>query len=36
VRAGLGVTVVSTSHGVLTDREARRQGWGGEIICYVA
>jgi small subunit ribosomal protein S8 len=36
VRAGLGVTVLSTSRGVLTDREARRQGLGGEIICYVA
>ncbi len=36
VRGGLGVTVVSTSRGLLTDREARRQGLGGEIICYVA
>ncbi len=36
VRGGLGVTVVSTSRGVLTDREARRQGLGGEILCYVA
>jgi small subunit ribosomal protein S8 len=36
VRGGLGVTVVSTSRGVLTDREARRQGLGGEIICYIA
>jgi small subunit ribosomal protein S8 len=36
VRGGLGVTVLSTSRGVLTDREARRQGLGGEIICYVA
>jgi small subunit ribosomal protein S8 len=36
VRGGLGVTVLSTSRGVLTDREARRQGLGGEIICYIA
>lgn len=36
VRGGLGVTVVSTSRGVLSDREARRQGLGGEIICYIA
>jgi small subunit ribosomal protein S8 len=36
MRGGLGVTVLSTSRGVLTDREARRQGLGGEIICYIA
>jgi small subunit ribosomal protein S8 len=36
VRGGLGVAVVSTSRGVLTDREARHQGVGGEIICYIA
>jgi small subunit ribosomal protein S8 len=36
VRGGLGVTVLSTSRGVLTDREARRQGLGGEIMCYIA
>ncbi len=36
VRGGLGVAIVSTSQGILTDREARRQGLGGEIICYVA
>lgn len=36
VRGGLGVTVLSTSRGVLSDREARRQGLGGEIICYIA
>ena len=36
VRGGFGVTVLSTSRGVLSDREARRQGLGGEIICYVA
>ena len=34
--AGLGIAVVSTSKGVMTDREARQAGLGGEIICYVA
>ncbi|MDD2564010.1 MAG: 30S ribosomal protein S8 [Salinivirgaceae bacterium] len=32
---GLGVAIVSTSHGVITDKEARRQNVGGEVICYV-
>ncbi|MXP67894.1 30S ribosomal protein S8 [Pantoea sp. Aalb] len=36
VMAGLGIAVVSTSKGVMTDRAARRAGLGGEIICYVA
>ncbi len=36
VMAGLGIAVVSTSRGVMTDRAARRAGLGGEIICYVA
>lgn len=36
VRGGLGVAVLSTSRGVLTDREARQQGVGGEILCYIA
>ncbi|WP_457913588.1 30S ribosomal protein S8 [Candidatus Gillettellia adelgis] len=36
VMAGLGVAIVSTSHGVMTDRKARQAGLGGEIICYVA
>ncbi|HWP64533.1 MAG TPA: 30S ribosomal protein S8 [Candidatus Limnocylindria bacterium] len=35
VRRGLGVNVLSTSRGVLPDREARKQGVGGEIICRV-
>jgi small subunit ribosomal protein S8 len=35
VLGGIGVAIVSTSHGVMTDREARRQGVGGEILCYV-
>ena len=32
---GLGVAIVTTSSGVMTDRDARRKGVGGEIICYV-
>jgi len=36
VMNGLGVAIVSTPQGVMTDRKARTQGVGGEIICYVA
>jgi small subunit ribosomal protein S8 len=36
VIGGLGVAVVSTSKGVMSDRAARQAGVGGEIICYVA
>ncbi|MFT4464613.1 MAG: 30S ribosomal protein S8 [Sodalis sp. (in: enterobacteria)] len=36
VMAGMGIAVVSTSKGVMTDRAARQAGLGGEIICYVA
>ena len=36
VMGGLGIAVVSTSKGVMTDRAARQAGLGGEIICYVA
>ena len=32
---GLGVAIVTTSNGVMTDREARKKGVGGEVICYV-
>lgn len=32
---GLGIAILSTSKGVMTDREARRLGVGGEVICYV-
>ncbi len=32
---GLGIAIVSTSKGVMTDKEARKQKLGGEIICYV-
>lgn len=35
VRGGLGIAVVSTSRGVMTDREARKAGVGGEVLCYV-
>jgi small subunit ribosomal protein S8 len=35
VLSGLGIAIVSTPKGVMTDREARRTGVGGEILCYV-
>jgi small subunit ribosomal protein S8 len=35
VRGGLGVAVVSTSEGVLTDTQARKKNLGGELLCYV-
>ena len=35
VLGGLGVAVVSTSQGLMTDREARRRNIGGEVLCYV-
>jgi small subunit ribosomal protein S8 len=36
VRGGLGVAVISTSKGLMSDRNARTQGFGGEVICYVS
>ena len=36
VMNGLGVAIVSTSHGVTTDRKARATGVGGEVLCIVA
>lgn len=36
VIGGLGVAVVSTSKGIMSDRQAREAGVGGEIICFVA
>ena len=33
---GLGIAVISTSNGLMTDRAARKAGHGGEVICYVA
>jgi small subunit ribosomal protein S8 len=35
VQGGLGVAILSTSQGVLTDREARRRKIGGEVLCHV-
>jgi len=35
VLGGIGVAVVSTSHGLMTDREARNRHLGGEVLCYV-
>jgi small subunit ribosomal protein S8 len=35
VLGGLGIAVISTSHGVMTDRLARKEGVGGEVIAYV-
>ena len=35
VLGGLGVAVLSTSQGLLTDREARKRNVGGEVLCYV-
>ncbi|MBV1960755.1 MAG: 30S ribosomal protein S8 [Immundisolibacteraceae bacterium] len=36
VKRGLGITVVSTPQGIMTDRAARSAGVGGELLCYVA
>ncbi|MBI4821549.1 MAG: 30S ribosomal protein S8 [Deltaproteobacteria bacterium] len=35
VRNGLGIAIISTSQGVVTDREARRRNLGGELVCTV-
>ena len=35
VRNGLGVAILTTPRGVLTDRDARKAGVGGEVLCYV-
>ena len=35
VRGGLGMAILSTSHGVMTDREARKAGVGGEVLCFI-
>jgi len=35
VRNGLGIAILSTSQGLMTDREARKRGVGGEILCEV-
>ena len=36
VQNGLGVAIVTTPKGVMTDRKARQTGIGGEVLCYVA
>lgn len=35
IRGGIGVSIVSTSEGVMTDRDARRRNVGGEVLCKV-
>ena len=35
VLGGLGIAIISTSQGVLTDNKARHQGLGGEVLCYI-
>ena len=35
VLGGLGIAVISTSQGVMTDRKARHSGLGGEVLCYI-
>ena len=35
VMGGLGIAIVSTSQGVMSDRAARKAGFGGEVLCYV-
>ena len=36
ILGGMGVAIISTSKGVMTDRKARATGVGGEVLCYVA
>ena len=35
VLGGLGIAIISTSNGIISDKEARKLGIGGEVICYV-
>jgi small subunit ribosomal protein S8 len=35
VRGGLGIVVISTSEGLMTDTQARKKNLGGEVVCYV-
>ncbi|GAP61897.1 MAG: 30S ribosomal protein S8 [Ardenticatenia bacterium] len=35
VLSGIGIAILSTSRGIMTDRQARRLGVGGEVLCYV-
>jgi small subunit ribosomal protein S8 len=36
IMSGLGISIISTSKGVMSDRAARKAGFGGEIVCYVS
>jgi small subunit ribosomal protein S8 len=36
VLGGVGIAIISTSQGIMTDRDARRRGVGGEVLCYVS
>tara|TARA_B100001250_G_scaffold81449_1_gene67145 strand:+ start:23435 stop:23824 length:390 start_codon:yes stop_codon:yes gene_type:complete len=36
VQGGLGVAIISTSRGVMSDKEARNSGHGGEVLCFVS
>jgi small subunit ribosomal protein S8 len=33
---GLGIAIISTSHGLMTDKEARKENVGGEVLCYIS
>lgn len=35
VLGGIGIAIISTSSGIMTDRDARHQGVGGEVLCYI-
>ena len=35
VLGGLGIAIISTSHGMMTDKDARKSSTGGEVLCYV-
>lgn len=35
VRAGMGIAVMSTPEGIMSDRESRKRGMGGEVLCYI-
>jgi small subunit ribosomal protein S8 len=33
---GLGIAIISTSHGLMTDKEAKKENVGGEVLCYIS
>lgn len=35
VLGGLGIAIISTSRGIMSDKQARKEGLGGEVICYI-